>query len=135
MLELPFIIETVIAKTDMNVHREGVYYVPQIFKLLAPRLRVFKEFHVMWKAQSESEGNVLASEGQSNDAITNEKLQEMIEDIALQFLDDASWQDFVVVKLIDPLVVGSNFGGKKYCRDEHAYRYAIRGLECLMIMQ
>jgi hypothetical protein len=91
VLDLPSIIETIIAKADANVQRPGIHHVPEIFRLLAPRLRVFKEFHVLWKAQSEGEG-VDQGEG---DALTNERLQEMIEDLALQFPGDASWQDFM----------------------------------------
>ncbi|PMD37794.1 hypothetical protein L207DRAFT_532050 [Hyaloscypha variabilis F] len=91
VLDLPSIIETIIAKADANIQRPGIHHVPEIFRLLAPRLRVFKEFHVLWKAQSEGEG-VDQGEG---DALTNERLQEMIEDLALQFPGDASWQDFM----------------------------------------
>jgi len=94
VLDLPSIIETVITKTEMNVQREGIHHVPEIFKLLAPRLRVFKEFHVMRKAQSENEMLGLGT-GQIDDGLTNERLQEMMEDLALQFPEDASWQDFM----------------------------------------
>ncbi len=97
MLDLPSIIETIIAKADANVQRPGIHHVPEIFRLLAPRLRVFKEFHVLWKAQSEREG-LVEGEGVGqggSDALTNERLQEMIEDLALQFPGDASWQDFM----------------------------------------
>ncbi|KAE9364158.1 hypothetical protein N431DRAFT_549798 [Stipitochalara longipes BDJ] len=98
VLDLPTIIETLISKVDDSVQKPGIHHVPEIFKLLAPRMRVFKEFHeVAWKSRSERELDVLLpSTGQMDvDALTNERLQEMIDDIALQFPSDASWQDFM----------------------------------------
>lgn len=69
-----------------------------MFRLLVPRLRVFKQlYEVMYKGQSEREreGGVLTQNQIDVDSPTDERLQEIISDIAFQFPSNASWQDFM----------------------------------------
>jgi hypothetical protein len=94
VLDLPTIIETSISKTEVNIQMP--FHVPEMFRLLAPRLRVYKKLHeVMLKGQSEREGEVLLPNQFNVNLLTNERLQEMISDITFQFPNNASWQDFM----------------------------------------
>jgi hypothetical protein len=94
VLDLPTIIETVASKTEVD--NQMPFHVPEMFRLLAPRLRVFNRLHeVMLKGQGGREREVLLSNQIDVGSPTDERLQQMISDIAFQFLNNVSWQDFM----------------------------------------